>query len=175
MISLYLIGVGIIYFIIAVFMSFWLTSRVNKRLYQILVFIFSISTFILIPTWDILPGRFYFKKLCDMEGGIKIYKKLKLASEYWDNDGNIKKNALSNLIKTESKVNDEANNIFRIRKTTKKIIDKNTDEVLGSYTYFIYFGGWLLNNSGIQVTGVVCPTIQQSSYKNLLEKVFTQN
>ena len=174
MIGLYILVVGSIYFLLAVFLTFWLASRPKKTIHQIIVFTFVATVFVLIPTWDIIPGRLYFKHLCKTEGGIKIYKQTELPAEYWDESGNIQKEILSKVINTESQVQDESQNLFHTRKTKKLIIDKNSGELLGTYTYFIYFGGWLINNTGLHVTGISCPPLEQASFSDLIRKVFVQ-
>ena len=175
MISLVLLSISIVYFIFATFVTFWMTGRVKKRSHQILVFLTSISIFTLIPTWDIIFGRIYFNHLCEKEGGIKVYKKLKLQNDYWDENGKIRKNIISRVINTETKVLDESNNIFHIRESKEIIIDKINNELLGTNTYFIYFGGWVINNSGLLPSGILCPPIEHSSFDKLLNNVIVQS
>jgi len=41
----------------------------------------AIAVFVLIPTWDIIPGWLYFEYLCQKEGGQKIYKTVELPND----------------------------------------------------------------------------------------------
>src|SRR5437773_872909 len=43
----------------------------------------TITIFVLIPTWDIIPGWLYFAYLCNTAGGQKIYKTVELSHEYF--------------------------------------------------------------------------------------------
>ena len=56
MIGLYILVVGSIYFLLAIFITFWLASRLKKTIHQIIVFTFVATVFVLIPTWDIIRG-----------------------------------------------------------------------------------------------------------------------
>jgi hypothetical protein len=48
----------------------WGASRRTKTI----VGFVSAAIFVLIPTWDMIPGQRYFKHLCETEAGLKIYK-----------------------------------------------------------------------------------------------------
>src|SRR5436309_15436428 len=43
----------------------------------------TITIFVLIPTWDIVPGWLYFAYLCNTEGGQKIYKTVEVGPQYF--------------------------------------------------------------------------------------------
>ena len=46
-----------------------------------------IVVFILIPTWDIIPGKIALARLCEQEGGIKIYRSVKGVEGFLSLDG----------------------------------------------------------------------------------------
>lgn len=49
----------------------------------------AIAVFWLIPTWDILPGWLYFSRICEQEGGQKIFKRVELPDEYFFKPGEL--------------------------------------------------------------------------------------
>lgn len=75
-----MIGLGfllalIVYILIAVTLAVWAPRAIfNTSRARTIAAIVVVSTFVLIPTWDIIPGKLYFDHLCATEGGLKIYK-----------------------------------------------------------------------------------------------------
>lgn len=75
-----MIGLGfllalILYIALALAVSRWLPRALFKTpRAQIIAMMITLATFVLIPTWDIIPGKIYFNHLCETEGGLKIYK-----------------------------------------------------------------------------------------------------
>jgi len=136
--------------------------------------------FLLIPTWDEFIGRYYFKRLCEAEGGMRVYKHVELGLEYWYPDGTPKfikangevdKTVLKERLEFKRDYQDESGNVFHLRKTTEGIVDKQNGQLLGAYTYFIHFGGWLVNSTGFHVTGRDCPSIESASLSRLIQAV----
>lgn len=66
-----MIGLSILLALVA---YVWLARFVAKRIKNRTAKYTVIAIFILIPTWDVIPGKLYFKQLCEKEGGLKIYK-----------------------------------------------------------------------------------------------------
>lgn len=66
-----MIGLSIL---LAVVIYIWLARLVAKRIKNRSAKYVVIAIFILIPTWDIVPGKIYFNHLCENEAGLKIYK-----------------------------------------------------------------------------------------------------
>lgn len=62
--------------------------------------------------------------------------------------------------------------IFRIKRHVETVTDKQTNETLGRYVRFIYFGGWVVNHSGAHVSGTGCPAIKDYNYRGFLKQVF---
>src|SRR5207247_9250009 len=42
----------------------------------------TIAVFVLIPTWDVIPGQLYFNHLCKTEAGQKIFKTVEVSPQY---------------------------------------------------------------------------------------------
>ncbi len=47
---------------------------IRRRTENILAHYATITVFVLIPTWDIIPGRFYHQHVCETQGGVQVYK-----------------------------------------------------------------------------------------------------
>ena len=56
-----------------IFLTFFIVERIEPKAAKIIVLIIMI----LIPTWDVIAGKIYFRHLCKTEGGLKVYKKIK--------------------------------------------------------------------------------------------------
>lgn len=66
-----MIGLSIL---LAVVLYVWLARFVARRVENRAAKYAVIALFILIPTWDVIPGKLYFNHLCENEAGLKIYK-----------------------------------------------------------------------------------------------------
>ncbi len=66
-----MIGLSIL---LAVIAYIWLAGFVARRIQNRTAKYVVIALFVLIPTWDVIPGKIYFKQLCEEEAGLKIYK-----------------------------------------------------------------------------------------------------
>lgn len=112
-----------------------------------------VAIFVLIPTWDIVPGYVYFYTLCATEGGQKIYKTVKLPPEYFlkagDPDrsradvggtfpkavgGELNWEKLSELYLNQSEFDRNYSKLFHITKVHSYVQDKQTKEILGAAT-----------------------------------------
>lgn len=171
------------YLLVAIIVTWLLKRSLRGNRWQKLVVVISILTFLLIPTWDMILGRAYFHYLCVTEGGVQVYKQIELPAEYWDengkpifvsDNGGINEELLTNYVVFSKVYKDESRNPFHIRTTKKIIEDKNNHERVGSYTYFIYFGGWLVNNIGYHVRGSSCPSLEKASFSKLVKSTFIQ-
>lgn len=66
-----MIGLSILLaIVIYVSLARFVVKRITKRALKYFV----ITAFILIPIWDVIPGKFYFNRLCENEAGLNIYK-----------------------------------------------------------------------------------------------------
>lgn len=66
-----MIGLSIL---LAVFAYVWVARFIARRIENRAAKYTVIALFILIPTWDIIPGKLYFNYLCENEAGLKIYR-----------------------------------------------------------------------------------------------------
>jgi len=72
---LWYMGIFFGYIANALMVTILLVNMVDgARRRKIIVGLVSAATFLLIPTWDVIPGQRYFKHLCETEAGIRIYK-----------------------------------------------------------------------------------------------------
>lgn len=53
---------------------------------------------------------------------------------------------------------DDSLKVLGVQKRYSYVKDKQTGELLGEATSFLYWGGWLANFSGLHITAVECPT-----------------
>jgi hypothetical protein len=74
MLFLFLIGLLVGYVAVAVMVTVVLVKMAAEPRRKAIVGFLSGVTFLLIPVWDMIPGQRYFKRLCETEAGIKIYK-----------------------------------------------------------------------------------------------------
>ena len=80
MTGLIVLGILVIYIAIAVGIT-----TMAKGVWKVLV----IAVFILIPTWDIIPGKIALTHYCDTEGGIKIYRSVDGVEGFLSLDGRV--------------------------------------------------------------------------------------
>lgn len=130
---------------------------------------------------DVVIGRFSFYSLCAAYGGEKIYKTVELPAEYWRGNGEPVFLDEKGINKVKSKLNDYYS--FRskqikhismdpqIKGYIKTIKDKQSGEILGTYTTYYYFGGWLINSQPFHVSGRHCP-VDSGYYARLLKNIF---
>lgn len=114
-------------------------TATTKRILQIIC----VAIFVLIPTWDIIPGRLYFQHLCEREAGIKVLRIVEIEKAYFRSDGQPDREKLAGRYVGHLKANKDFSRLFHISKFEEAIEDKQTGEVLGTATSFSYFGGWV--------------------------------
>lgn len=156
-----------------------------KRLHTKKAKIIALVIFIIIPTWDEIIGRIYFKNLCETEAGVKIFKTVELGKEFFLRSGEIDMNTAGRLPAKGGEVNTlrietrfpvirrstEVSQIFKINKYEVSITEKATNNVLARHTNFSYFGGWLARHSTPHVTGIRCP-LPDDSYRQFYSATF---
>jgi hypothetical protein len=153
----------------------WLISicafpAVTKRVLQALC----VAFFVLLPTWDIIPGRLYFQHLCEQEAGVKVLKAVEVAQSYFRPDGRPDDKKLLDRYAQSSKWDRSFSPWAHITKIEGTIQDKQTGEVLGIATDFIYSGGWL--GSRIDpMSSVTCPAYRDGIFGMALQHVFKSN
>lgn len=142
----------------------------------------AVAIFILIPTWDEILGRVYFKSLCETESGMKIYKTVELPAEYWNANGEPKfitrdgladKAMLGDRYDFTSEFQENYSQTFRIKRHAEVVTNKQTKEILGRYVRFTYFGGWVANHLVAHVGAKSgCPSLKEYDYRGFLKRVF---
>lgn len=141
----------------------------------------ALAVFILIPTWDEIAGRIYFKSLCDAESGMKFYKTVELPAEYWNANGEPKfitwdgladKAVLGDRYDFPSEFQENYSQTFRVTRHAAVVTNKQTKEVLARYVSFTYFGGWVANHFSVHVSGAGCPSLDKYNYRSFLKQVF---
>lgn len=84
--------IGLVFYIFLAWFSVrvvsWLANvlavmATTKRILQALC----VAIFVLIPTWDVIPGRLYFQHLCEKEAGIKVFKTVEVDKSYLTPNG----------------------------------------------------------------------------------------
>lgn len=106
----------------------------------------AIAVFVLIPTWDIIPGWLYFNHLCEKEGGIKVFKTVEVDKSYFEPNGQPDEKKLSSSFTIVHKDDRQYSPNFHIAKFESVLHDKQTDEVLGVDIHLAHYGGWLSAN-----------------------------
>src|SRR6266571_7099700 len=78
MLMLLYIGIFFGYIVVAVVVTVALARFVGRLgssgKAKAVVGLLSVMTFVLIPTWDVIPGKRYFAHVCETEAGLKIKK-----------------------------------------------------------------------------------------------------
>lgn len=150
--------------LLAVVIYVWLARFVTKRIKNRVAKYAVIAIFILIPTWDIIPGKLYFNHLCENEAGVKVYQTVELPAEYWDEQGKakfFKENGDLNhpFLKNrfgEPSLTKPYPSFFRIDETHQKLVNNSNQEILGEVVSFMYWGGWISRNLSPHNTAVDC-------------------
>lgn len=141
----------------------------------------AVAVFVLIPTWDEIAGRIYFKSLCEAESGIKVYKVVELPGEYWHSDGRPKfimangdpdEAMLSDRVGFSNEFQEKYSAYFRIKRHARVVSERSTGQVLGKYIRFIYFGGWFKNHTSAHVGGIGCPSPEENDYGGMVKQIF---
>lgn len=165
MLFLYILVVGTVYILLGAYVAYRLGRIPRKGSRKALVASLVVLIFILIPTWDVLLGRWYFRHLCETEAGIKVYRQVELPAEYWDaegrprfikENGDVDKEMLKDWLDFDLRQR-QLSDTFRIQALDFIVIDKSSQKPIGQYTSLGYFGGWFVNSTGLHVSGTSCP------------------
>jgi len=127
-----------------------------------------IAVFVLIPTWDIVPGQLYFQHLCKEEAGIKVFKTVEVERMYFLENGQPDGKKLSARYSQPNKYDRDFSSIFSVRKIESSIKDQRTAEILGTATDFSYYGGWINANLFPQGPPDTCPQSPNHSVHTLI-------
>jgi hypothetical protein len=150
----------------------YVAQRMEVRTQSKLAKYATIVVFVLIPTWDIIPGYLYFHNLCSRETGIKVFKTVEVEQSFFKTAGDPDEDKLSELFGRSMKVNRNFSEVFHIMKMESSIQDKRTGEVLGTATDLTYYGGWVWAKLFPQSPVTVCP-VERSVHVAKWREVFT--
>lgn len=148
MIALALLFALIVYGVLA-----WSAIRALGWLGRVCVFSLSstrvwqgitLAVFVLLPTWDIIPGRLYFQHLCQTEAGIRVFRTVEVDQSFFRPDGTPDENKLSRKYVQTSSFERSFSKRFNIAKTEGVLQELETGDKLGISTDFFYHGGWLM-------------------------------
>jgi hypothetical protein len=168
-----MIGLSIL---LAVVIYVWLVRLVAKRIKNRAAKYAVIAIFILIPTWDIIPGKLYLNYLCENEAGVKVYQTVELPAEYWDVQGRPKFYDETNgnmhlpLDKYEWKSRTEEYP-FNVEKNISDMKEKNTEKILNERVVFTYWGGWISRNFAPHNTATSCGS-DVKAYTSYVKQIF---
>jgi len=168
-----MIGLSIL---LAIIIYIWLARFIVKLIKNRIAKYTVIAIFILIPTWDIIPGKIYFNNLCENEAGVKVYKTVELPAEYWDGQGKprfydeINGNMRLPLDKYEWKSRTEKYPFF-VEKNISDMKEKNTEEILNERVLFTYWGGWISRNFAPHNTATSCGS-DVKAYTRYVKQIF---
>lgn len=137
---------------------------------------------ILIPTWDEVAGRLYFHYLCTTQGGVKVFNREELQPQYWGSNGIPKDRIVRVGSRFEMQIGDRYyietqaqknySQTFRIDREHQTIRDRESDNVLSELVAFRHWGGWLVNNTALNVTAKRCP--DPEVYKDFYRRTFVK-
>lgn len=102
-----------------------------------------IAVFVLIPTWDIIPGYLYFQYLCEKEAGVKVFKAVEVDKSYFLPNGEPNQDRLKDVYLNPAKLQEPFSPLFHVNRSSSLVQDKGTGEIFGTATGFSYYGGWL--------------------------------
>ena len=178
--GLVLLAMAIAYLLMVLVGSYFVTRRLRTRSLRWFSQIIVIVLLLALPFTDEMVGRLYFNHLCKTSAGLEVHETVDLEPKFYDKNGSPKfidsEGAFDSSVfngryefKTQSQYNYV--NFVRMRKRTYLIIDKVRGRILGTYTNYFYFGGWLVNNLGYQVRGIHCGPIKGGLYEGMISKI----
>ena len=132
---------------------------------------------ILIPTWDVIVGRFQFTYLCATESGIQVNRRVKLGPEYRAvqfPDTHLEYDQMP-IAKRYPYIHDWSENIAgpgNIAYAFEAIRDAQTGETLGTFTSYFWGGGWFEHQVRFQGAGGGSCGREAGGFKSLLEHIF---
>jgi hypothetical protein len=138
-----------------VWLAFFVANRIGRR--GNVAKVLTLVIFVLIPTWDILPGKLYHEHLCKTEGGIQVFKTVEVDNSYFLPNGQPEEKKLFELLDWQTAVDRSHSNVFHIQKYQGTLSEKQTGNRLGIATDFWYKGGWLTRLVLPDGSSTICP------------------
>ena len=180
MIALMMLTALLVYALIALLATRLLAHIPKKRTTRWAVALLVLAVFALIPTWDIVPGRLFFAHLCETEGGLTVCKVVEFPTN-WDGRGRapfmtergfFDPSYFRNRYRWRHRTEKLSPSFLHVERRTDYIIDTATGEKIGQYAWFIYRGGWLVNSTGLHVSGRSCEAYRKGYLRDFLSHVF---
>ena len=179
----FVIGIPLLYLVISLLVTIFFAKKTNHQIKRISVILICLIVFAVIPVFDEIPNRLYYKHICETDGGVKVFKTIKLSPEYYTEGGNPKyltangsfdESALGNKYKFINVWDRNFNKTYNIAKDYYQITEVSTGEILGTETSFVYFKGWLANNLPFAgpASGIRCHSMKDGIYKDFLIYIF---
>lgn len=131
----------------------------------------TIAVFVLIPTWDILPGRLYHQHVCKTQGGVRVYKTVEVDKAYFLPDGQHDEKKLRERLDMQLTMDRTFSKLFHMTKHQGVLVDKENGAHLGTATDFWYYGGWLYTTILIEGSEDTCPQFDRDIYTSLWRQV----
>ena len=167
--------------------SIWIAVKIAKRMQRgrsvklgigLLVFL----AVFFVPFGDEIAGRLYFNYLCATESGVKVYQTIELPAEYWDVEGKARfipregslgfdESMLGNRYTRKSALQSQSV-FFRLDRDSYKLLDAQTQSLLGEDVNFMYWGGWIARNLSPNISAIGCSRHQVGYFTDVLKKVF---
>lgn len=152
------------YPLIALVIAFFVARRWSGIRQKLIVGVLTLAILLVTPLADEITGRLYFSYLCQVDGGLKVYRQVELPREYWNedgtptfisSDGELDEGRLGNRYAFELK----GGEYFRFGITSHKatITDLKVKDVLAEHTRFLYRHGWLMHSFPGHVGAISCP------------------
>lgn len=181
---LIILGVVLVYILIAAFITKKAVALASTTGWKWLAGVSSLVIFALIPAVDHLIGRTYLHFLCKREAGIEVHKVVALDAKYfskngepafsWDRKYPVVRR-LAGRYEMISSGDEAGSSSLNIRKTLITVKDARSGEVLGTWTSFSYFGGWFENVVSPHVSGRSCPNMLPGRHPPFLQSIFKKS
>lgn len=163
---------------IAIWTAVKAAKRFERRGIKIAVGLLVFLLVFFVPFADEIAGRIYLNHLCATEAGVTVYQTVELPAEYWDTDGKPKfydeknGNFYLEAYRVEYKTG-VYSSFFHVDNAGYKRVEKQSGQVLGEVTDFMYWGGWMRRNLSPHNTANGCENRRQRS-NSLVKQIFKQ-
>jgi hypothetical protein len=125
-----------------VWVALFVAKQVGKGMGSNLAKYLTLTVFVLLPTWDILPGQLYHQHLCKTEGGVKVFKTIEVDKAYFQPDGRSDEKKIEERVEWQMNFDRSYSTAFHIARSENILIDRKTGERLGTAIGFAHYGGW---------------------------------
>jgi len=167
---------------IAIVLAIRLSKRFHNGITRSAATIVIIFAILLLPFSDGIVGRIYHSHLCATQAGIKVYQKVELPKEFWDNQGKARfiqkersldfdHSMLGNRYERKSELRAQSA-FLRLDRDSYQLFDTVTQSVVGENVNYTYWGGWTSRNLSPNVSAISCSRQQAGYFTDVLRNVF---